>query len=73
MCSCLQIAKAFGGRQISVVDVSDAKLSNALQMGATHGVNGAKENVVDRIKVIVLTLAFKFGEILSFITIIRFP
>jgi Zn-dependent alcohol dehydrogenase len=47
----LQIAKAFGGRQIIAVDVSDEKLTNALRMGATHTVNGAKENVVDKIKV----------------------
>lgn len=49
--SCLQVAKAFGGRQIIAVDVSDEKLENALKMGATHTVNGAKENVVDKIKV----------------------
>ncbi|CAM6089909.1 unnamed protein product [Calypogeia fissa] len=48
--NCLQVAKAFGGRQVIAVDVTDEKLKHALKMGATHTVNGAKENVVEKIK-----------------------
>lgn len=48
--NCLQVAKAFGGRQIIAVDVTDEKLKNAMKMGATHTVNGAKENVAEKIK-----------------------
>ncbi|KAL0856492.1 hypothetical protein Bca101_061645 [Brassica carinata] len=50
-CSCLQIARAFGASDIIAVDVQDDKLQNALTLGATHIVNAAKENAVDRIRV----------------------
>lgn len=49
--SCLQIAKAFGASEIIAVDVLDEKLHNAKMLGATHTINGLKEDVVDKIKV----------------------
>lgn len=49
-CSCLQIAKAFGGSKIIAVDVQDEKLENARKLGATHTVNALKVNAVDTIK-----------------------
>jgi Zn-dependent alcohol dehydrogenase len=48
--SCLQMARAFGGRQIIAVDISEGKLENAKKMGATHTVNGSTENVPERIR-----------------------
>ncbi|XP_074584649.1 uncharacterized protein LOC141840533 [Curcuma longa] len=48
--SCLQIAKAFGASEIIAVDVLDEKLHNAKMLGATHTINGLKEDVVDKIK-----------------------
>lgn len=48
--SCLQIARAFGGTKVIAVDISDKKLEKAKTLGATHTVNGAKENVPERIK-----------------------
>ncbi|KAG6512237.1 alcohol dehydrogenase-like [Zingiber officinale] len=48
--SCLQIAKAFGASEIIAVDVLDEKLHNAKTLGATHTINGLKEDVVDKIK-----------------------
>ena len=33
------------------VDISDKKLEKAKELGATHTVNGLKENVPERIKV----------------------
>ncbi|KAL2651915.1 hypothetical protein R1flu_020043 [Riccia fluitans] len=48
--SCVQVARAFGGRQIIAVDVSEKALTNAKKMGATHTVNASSENVVDRIR-----------------------
>lgn len=48
--SCLQIARAFGARQIIAVDIIDEKLEKAKGLGATHTVNGAKENVPEKIK-----------------------
>jgi Zn-dependent alcohol dehydrogenase len=50
-CSCLQIARAFGASEIIAVDVLDEKLQNAKTLGATHTVNAAKEDAVERIKV----------------------
>jgi len=52
-CSCLQIAKAFGASEVIAVDVLDEKLQNARTLGATHTVNAAKEDAVERIKVCV--------------------
>lgn len=49
--SCLQVARAFGGRQVIAVDVNEKKLENATKMGATHTVNASSESVVDRIRV----------------------
>lgn len=51
--SCLQIAKAFGATEIIAVDVLDEKLQNAKTLGATHTINGLKEDVVDKIKVYI--------------------
>ncbi|XP_058097719.1 uncharacterized protein LOC131242835 [Magnolia sinica] len=48
--SCLQIARAFGASEIIAVDVQDDKLHNAKMLGATHTINAAKENAVDKIK-----------------------
>ncbi|KAJ8504076.1 hypothetical protein OPV22_004962 [Ensete ventricosum] len=48
--SCLQIARAFGAAEIIAVDVLDEKLQNAKMLGATHTINGLKEDVVDKIK-----------------------
>ncbi|KAI3972801.1 hypothetical protein MKX01_019459 [Papaver californicum] len=48
--SCLQIARAFGASEIIAVDVQDEKLRNAKSLGATHTVNAAKEDAVDKIK-----------------------
>ncbi|BBM98128.1 succinate semialdehyde reductase (NADPH) [Marchantia polymorpha subsp. ruderalis] len=48
--SCLQVARAFGGRQVIAVDVNEKKLENATKMGATHTVNASSESVVDRIR-----------------------
>lgn len=53
LCSCLQIAKAFGASEVIAVDVLDEKLQNARTLGATHTVNAAKEDAVERIKVCV--------------------
>ena len=51
MLSCLQMARAFGGRIIIAVDISDKKLENAMKMGATHTINGSTEDVPERIRV----------------------
>ncbi|KAF5192809.1 Alcohol dehydrogenase-like [Thalictrum thalictroides] len=48
--SCLQIARAFGASEIIAVDVQDDKLQNAKMLGATHIVNAAKEDAVDKIR-----------------------
>ncbi|PWZ07641.1 Succinate-semialdehyde dehydrogenase (acetylating) [Zea mays] len=48
--SCLQIAKAFGASQVIAVDVLDEKLQNATTLGATHTVNAANDDAVERIK-----------------------
>ncbi|XP_019095382.1 PREDICTED: uncharacterized protein LOC104762506 isoform X2 [Camelina sativa] len=47
---CLQIARAFGASDIIAVDVQDDKLQKAKTLGATHIVNGAKEDAVERIR-----------------------
>lgn len=49
--SCLQLARAFGGRKIIAVDIDGKKLEKARALGASHTVNGAKENVPEKIKV----------------------
>ncbi|MCO5571427.1 hypothetical protein L7F22_025167 [Adiantum nelumboides] len=48
--SCLQLARPFGGRIIIAVDIDDKKLDNAKALGATHTINGAKEDVPKLIK-----------------------
>lgn len=48
--SCVQLARAFGGRKVIAVDITDKKLEKAKALGATHTVNGAKENVPEKIK-----------------------
>ncbi|EFJ12439.1 hypothetical protein SELMODRAFT_182435 [Selaginella moellendorffii] len=48
--SCLQLARAFGARQVIAVDVDDKKLENSKKFGATHTVNSAKVNPVEAIK-----------------------
>jgi len=53
LCSCLQVAKAFGASEVIAVDVLDEKLQNARTLGATHTVNATKEDAVERIKVCV--------------------
>ncbi|AQK80447.1 GroES-like zinc-binding alcohol dehydrogenase family protein [Zea mays] len=50
ICNCLQIAKAFGASQVIAVDVLDEKLQNATTLGATHTVNAANDDAVERIK-----------------------
>ncbi|XP_050373767.1 uncharacterized protein LOC126791333 [Argentina anserina] len=47
--SCLQIARAFGASDIIAVDIQDDKLQKAKIFGATHVINAAKEDAVDKI------------------------
>ena len=47
----MQIARAFGASDIIAVDVQDDKLEKAKNLGATHTVNAAKEDAVERIRV----------------------
>ncbi|KAK7399321.1 hypothetical protein VNO78_10503 [Psophocarpus tetragonolobus] len=47
--SCLQIARAFGASDIIAVDVQDEKLQKAKILGATHTVNSAKEDPIEKI------------------------
>ncbi|XP_047148623.1 alcohol dehydrogenase [Vigna umbellata] len=47
--SCLQIARAFGASEIIAVDVQDEKLQKAKTFGATHTVNSAKEDPIEKI------------------------
>ena len=49
--SCLQIARAFGASDIIAVDVRDEKLQKAKTFGATHTVNSAKEDPIEKILV----------------------
>eukprot|EP00249_Psilotum_nudum_P000409 c11945_g1_i1 orf=173-1417(+) len=48
--SCLQMARAFGGCQIIAIDIDDKKLESAKKLGATHTINGTKENVPEKIR-----------------------
>jgi Zn-dependent alcohol dehydrogenase len=48
--SCVQVARAFGGRIVIGVDISDKKLEMAKQMGATHTINASTEDVPQRIR-----------------------
>ncbi|MQL83414.1 hypothetical protein Taro_015887, partial [Colocasia esculenta] len=58
--SCLQIARAFGASEIIAVDVQDEKLNNAKMLGATHTINAKKEDVIEKIKALILTLFYSF-------------
>lgn len=44
----IQIAKAFGAKQIIGVDIADEKLAAAMELGATHTINSTKEDVRER-------------------------
>lgn len=48
--SIVQVARAFGARQVVAVDVRDEALAAALALGATHAVNAAREDAVDRVR-----------------------
>lgn len=48
----VQVARAFGAGVIVAVDIQDDKLAMARQLGATHTVNGAKENAVAAVRAI---------------------
>uniref|UniRef100_A0A7N0ZV50 Alcohol dehydrogenase-like C-terminal domain-containing protein n=1 Tax=Kalanchoe fedtschenkoi TaxID=63787 RepID=A0A7N0ZV50_KALFE len=47
---CLQLARAFGASDIIAVDIQDDKLEKAKIFGATHTVNSAKEDAVEKIR-----------------------
>lgn len=46
----LQMARAFGAAQVIAVDIRGDKLEKALEMGATHVVNGASEDAPARVR-----------------------
>jgi S-(hydroxymethyl)glutathione dehydrogenase/alcohol dehydrogenase len=46
----VQVARAFGAAQIIAIDIVDDKLDMARRLGATHTVNGAREDVVARVR-----------------------
>lgn len=46
----VQVARAFGAAQIIAVDILDEKLEMARRLGATHTVNGARENAVAAVR-----------------------
>ncbi|MCL8208244.1 MAG: Zn-dependent alcohol dehydrogenase [Actinomycetia bacterium] len=46
----VQGAVLAGARQIIAVDILDAKLEMARRFGATHGINGRRENVVEAVR-----------------------
>ncbi|CAM8939863.1 unnamed protein product [Rhodiola kirilowii] len=48
--SCLQLARAFGASDIIAVDIQDDKPEKAKIFGATHTVNSAKEDAVEKIR-----------------------
>ncbi len=50
---CMMVAAAAGAGRVIAVDTSDWALKNALDLGATHGVNPAKEDVKKRIYEII--------------------
>jgi len=49
----VSVLRAMGAARIIAVDVNPARLTLARKLGATHIVNGAEEDVVDRIRSIV--------------------
>jgi succinate semialdehyde reductase (NADPH) len=48
--SLIQVARAFGASQIIAIDVRDDRLEMARQLGATHAVNGANDNVSEKVR-----------------------
>ena len=48
----IQVAKTFGAGQIIAVDVRDDKLEAARGLGATHTVNAARQEAIDRKSVV---------------------
>jgi len=46
----IQMARAFGASRIIAVDVRDDKLEAARELGATHTINGAREDVLARVQ-----------------------
>ena len=50
---CLLVAKAAGAGRLIAVDTSDYALKNALELGATHGVNPAQEDARRRVYEII--------------------
>jgi succinate semialdehyde reductase (NADPH) len=46
----IQVARAFGARQIIAVDIQDDKLDMARRLGATDVVNGAKQDAVAAVR-----------------------
>jgi succinate semialdehyde reductase (NADPH) len=46
----VQVARAFGAAQIIAIDIVDEKLAMAKRLGATHTVNGARDNVVATVR-----------------------
>ncbi len=46
----VQVARAFGAAQIIAIDVVDEKLDMARRLGATHTVNGSRDNVVASVR-----------------------
>ena len=50
----MHIARAFGASDIIAVDVQDEKLQKAKIFGATHTINSAKEDPIEKILVYAL-------------------
>lgn len=57
----MQIARAFGASDIIAVDVQDEKLQKAKTFGATHTINAAKEDPIEKIIVYALSFASVFN------------
>lgn len=62
ICSCLQIARAFGASDIIAVDIQDDKLLKAKIFGATHTINAKKEDPIERIRVSTFSCVFEIYE-----------
>jgi L-iditol 2-dehydrogenase len=50
---CMMVAKAAGAARLIAVDTSDYALANALELGATHAINPAKEDAKKRVYEII--------------------
>ncbi len=46
----VQLASAFGARQVIAIDVVDSKLDLARRLGATHTINSTEEDAVERVR-----------------------